>query len=570
MKKKHDIKEDFPLRYIARFKVTAACPLGIGSGQAGTLVDRLVARDAVGLPYIPGSSLAGVIRHELKKQSDFLNEIDTLFGFQEEPNDNEEPAKGQGSRIHFGSGLLVADDFQTVHEGLSLPNFEEDYYDALQAQRLPERDHVKITHRGVAAEHAKYEEEYVPKGACFVFQIELLAKETDKTIWKHILNTLHQPTFRIGAGTRKGFGQLKVESCQVATYDLTKQEQLKDYLLLGSSYNAKIDSYWTAYQQSKVADDNWLPYTISLKAKDFFQFGAGIGDEEVNHAPKTEHFIHWKNGKPQVAEKQYLIPATSLKGALSHRVAYHYNCKMGHTIENIQSNYLGEFATQFDTKKASHEIDFGLRAADLDWPADDPRWEDLIYKINQQRCEQSKAWKDFERAVEEAAKVQLTEVVENYVGENNTAVKKLFGYAKDSKAMDGARGKVIFSDFYLSPDEVTTKIFNHVKIDRFTGGGIDGALFQEKVITTDEIIIIKLYVEKDVFIVDKEKIRKNKNLTEKEIQEEIKKRKVELQCIKEAFEKTIEDLKKGKIPLGGSTAKGHGIFTEVLATTSPI
>ena len=66
------------------------------------------------------------------------------------------------------------------------------------------------------------------------------------------------------------------------------------------------------------------------------------------------------------------------------------------------------------------------------------------------------------------------------VGENNEAVKALFGYAKNSKQkIEGLRGRVIINDIYLSHDEKKDKIFNHVKIDRFTSGTIDGALFQE-------------------------------------------------------------------------------------------
>lgn len=44
-----------PIRYIARFTVEAASALGVGSGNTGLVNDRLVARDANGLPYIPGT-----------------------------------------------------------------------------------------------------------------------------------------------------------------------------------------------------------------------------------------------------------------------------------------------------------------------------------------------------------------------------------------------------------------------------------------------------------------------------------------------------------------------------------
>lgn len=553
MKQKKDIKEQNPLRYLARFKVTAACPLGVGSGKKGTITDRLVARDAVGLPYIPGSSLAGVIRHELEDREDapFAKAVEQLFGYQEDPSkkNNNQTAEGQGSRIHFSSALLVADDFSTVHEGLAVPDFNADYYSILQDYRLAERDHVRLTHRGVAAERAKYEEELVPKGTAFYFQIELLGTEEDQAIWEHILNLLHQSTFRVGAGTRKGFGQLKVETCQTATYHLKEQTQLLAYLQLSSTYNTDLDkTYWSDFIPTTMSSTHWLEYVLNIQAKDFFHFGAGIGDKEVNHAPKTEHLIEWKNGTPVLKKNQYLIPATSLKGAIAHRVAYHYNNQAGEqrvTVENITQKALTTIAESVEQQAltAANQVNFEYQAAAIDWPADDIRWENLLRDVERLHCEHTEEWKTLNADLEQQVNTALQQPAQQYVGEANYAVQTLFGCAKDSEKETGARGKVLFSDFYLEEDKVETKIFNHVKIDRFTGGGIDGALFIEKVTHTKENLKFVLQVEKEV---------------------------LEDAAIKAAFETTLKEITIGQLPLGGSTAKGHGIFMDCKEVKSKI
>lgn len=74
-------------------------------------------------------------------------------------------------------------------------------------------------------------------------------------------------------------------------------------------------------------------------------------------------------------------------------------------------------------------------------------------------------------------------------------------------------------------------VFPHVKIDRFTGGTIDGALFQEKASFTSSRIITDIYVKKNV---DAKALN--------------------------AFERALNDLCSGALPLGGNVNKGHGCF----------
>ena len=52
----------YQYRTLARVLITAESPIRIGSGEKDLVTDSLVIRDSNGLPYIPGSTLAGVIR----------------------------------------------------------------------------------------------------------------------------------------------------------------------------------------------------------------------------------------------------------------------------------------------------------------------------------------------------------------------------------------------------------------------------------------------------------------------------------------------------------------------------
>ena len=96
----------------------------------------------------------------------------------------------------------------------------------------------------------------------------------------------------------------------------------------------------------------------------------------------------------------------------------------------------------------------------------------------------------------------------------------------------------MISDVYLDKtSSKDTKVFDHVSIDRFTGGGIDGALFQEKTIASKETFILEILIKED---------------------------KVSDDIALESFEKALKDITTGMLSLGGATTKGHGVFTGIV------
>lgn len=120
-----------------------------------------------------------------------------------------------------------------------------------------------------------------------------------------------------------------------------------------------------------------------------------------------------------------------------------------------------------------------------------------------------------------------------YIGDDNAreVISELFGEAKNSKNdITGSKGHVLFSDLYKS-DKKEKKVFDHVAIDRFTGGGIDGALFQEKTIAQKDEWDVEILLEHGVD-----------------------------EAFVKAFESTLDDICNGMLPLGGATTKGHGVF----------
>lgn len=513
---------NYPFRHIARITVEAETPLAVSSGDKGLLIDKLVAKDANFLPYIPGTSLAGVLRHSFE---DSLAK--DIFG-----SGGDE---GEGSRLIISAAMLIGEDGNEVIEGLKKVDYSNGYYSYFT--RLPERDHVRMTDKGAAdsKNHGKYDEELVHKGVRFVFELEFLSDKEKDENWQSLLNAIAHPNFRIGGGTRKGFGKLKIlpEQSHQKCFNLKEEIDFESYLNQTGSLNYETKGWNGLSLTNEKKAEGWQLYSLKLQAKDYFIFGAGFGDEEADNIPKTEQYFAWNSGKPVLIEQEaLLIPATSIKGILSHRVAYHYNLL---TEKYIGGTPAANNSEEFKAKEAVEKFLEKYSFETLDNDPNDAIWEQLAKEIGAATIDEISTFNEFKRKLDEAAH----EDVKESVGENNKAVKELFGYSKNTEhGKEGQRGRVVLNDFYLPYRKDNAKVFNHVKIDRFTGGASDGALFQEKAVRHDTPITLEIWVDTSAFEGDVN--------------------------IKKAWEEALEDIRTGRLPLGGHSSKGHGIFTGIL------
>jgi CRISPR/Cas system CSM-associated protein Csm3 (group 7 of RAMP superfamily) len=416
-------------RYIANIVFETKTPLKAGSSDLDMLQDAPVQKDWNELPMILGTSIAGVLRKEFDET--FAKDI---FGDE------------KGSRVIISNALLCDKDMQVIE---TLQPNKNDFLKIFDT--LPVREHTAITQKGVAKDNSKFDEEVVYKGTRFKFRLELIADENDELNWNELIKSINSKIFRLGGGTTKGFGDIKILS-ELSSYDIFELKS-KEYQAKSSSLNT---IYSKAFPKDEKNDINFTLYNLKIKPDDFFIFGSGFGDDDADMTPVFEKVVDYKNVK--LSEKQVLIPASSIKGALAHRTTYHFNKLGGNTIE---------------AKNGVETID------------------------------------------------------------------AIFGHKKeladDKKTELGQKGKILISDCFKTFDEAKqTKTFDHVSIDRFTGGAIDGALFQEKTVAKNG--------DSDWYEIE--------ILLEKTIQgDELK-----------AFENSLDDICSGMLSLGGATTKGHGIF----------
>jgi CRISPR/Cas system CSM-associated protein Csm3 (group 7 of RAMP superfamily) len=348
-------------------------------------------------------------------------------------------------------------DQHKVSEGI-LDKVDEELFNRFS--NLPSRQHVRITDKGNAQKNGLFDNEVVYKGTRFIFEIELRGNKNDEEYWNQIIELVKSPTFRLGSGTRNGYGSLKAISMYNQTFDLEDKTDFNAYITFNPSFNS--DLKFNAITEIREKATGFTKFRLELKPDSFFVFSEGFGDDEVDNRPLEEEVVVFKEKGGIEFEKQTVIPASSIKGAISHRLAFHYN------------------------------------------------------KI----------------------KELFTEHNKGTVGIENHAVTTLFGKAGKNVA-EAQAGNVFINDFYFKEEEIANnKIFNHVAIDRFTGGAMDGALFSEKVSN-----LLNGEFHFDVFV-------HTEVLKDKEV--------------KEALVNTLTDICKGLLPLGGMNTKGHGMFTGIL------
>lgn len=430
----------------------ASTPLAVGSGTSTILTDSPVIRDVNGLPYIPATSLAGVIRHALEESAGekLVNEA---FGYHDDKDG------GEGSRIVFTDAVMAGKEGLPV-DGIQPVDWQDDFY--RHYRDLCVRNHVRIGQDGIAADTGKYDNEIVYKGTRFVFEAELVSETERREMFDKILSQLYSSVLRIGSGTRCGYGKLSVVECERADLDLSHSHDLSAYAQKSSC----LSEPWAEYYEWKPAKEDashegWTRYVLQLQPVDFYMFGSGLGDDDADNVPVSESVVEWNGGRPLFSTRRTVIPATSVKGALAHRTAYNYN----------KQNHL--YAGNPDAK----------------------------------------------------------------TGDENPAVAAIFGSAAGKGESQGSRGNILLSDL-IEYKADATKLFYHIQSDYFSGGTIDGALFQEKsTCGKEQKYEMEILVAQSALSDDKAKT---------------------------AFERSLRDICDGLLPLGGVTGRGNGFFTGTL------
>ena len=284
-------------RYVLRATLTCLTAFHLGGLANTPATDKSLARDGRGRLYVPGTSIAGVLRALLSAQDTDAER--SLFGYQT-------GLAGQRSRL-------------LVDHGYFLPGSPQ-----------PEiRDFVRINpHWGVAEDQHKFDSEVLPAGAKFSLRLEYEAPDlANDPASAHrgflalvkLLADSHQMQF--GAGFAKGLGRIGVENpardLALWRFDFPSQQSCQNYLTLLKLENSQDDWHLNptgcnippmqlANLRSELTIGLPVQIELQLTATGPFLVSSDEQGKTVDRMPYQE------NG-------QYIIPGSTIRGALRHR-----------------------------------------------------------------------------------------------------------------------------------------------------------------------------------------------------------------------------------------------------------
>jgi len=272
-------------KIIIKGKLNLESPLIIGSG-INEFIDIEVLKDGKDMPYIPATSLVGVLKHyfEINISEKIGDDSSYFWGMSEKINSDAQKS--------IQSAFICYDLYST-------------------GAKIKIRDGVCINPENqTAKDEGKYDFEIVDKGAVFdVFLEVTLRKIHNKDTFKRIIATIIEPLISskiaIGAKTNSGFGKCILKNLEVIEFDFSKKDDVYRWL-------KKDFSHGISYLDPKQ-------YVSYSKKIDVFSI-------EARFALVNSIIIRAYSEKPDLPDAvnitsngEYVLPGTSLKGAIRNR-----------------------------------------------------------------------------------------------------------------------------------------------------------------------------------------------------------------------------------------------------------
>ena len=189
-------------RIRARGWLRTESPLHVG-GLADDPSESLpIAVDGLGRLYVPGTTLAGVLRNWSRGADPESTDLDPLWGFIPKDRENDE---GRASRVIVADALITSEARLDEHGLPATP---------LDPARLELRQSVGIDRRtGTAAQEFLYGRAVVPAGCHLRLEIDIESDEegpADEARMGALLEALRAGEVRVGAATGRGLGAVRL------------------------------------------------------------------------------------------------------------------------------------------------------------------------------------------------------------------------------------------------------------------------------------------------------------------------------------------------------------------------
>lgn len=285
-----------------RLHFTLESPLSIGSGE-GESTDKDIIVDKYGTPFIPGTSIAGVLRSSMKE-----NVREHLFGYVR-INSKADGTASEGDDESRESTVKVYDALLDTQSDYGSPEYGRFY--------ITERDSVALKDK-VSADGAKFDFQAVETGAKFIGYLELTIPGTEENTpeEQEIESSLAQfnsGDLRLGSKTTRGCGEVSVE-VKKKTFAFTCDENNRrgDWLL----FDMFDENEWKDAASLKLsAETDNVHIVLELKNK----AGISIREYSTEVSTKDENKPDYMQLSLHNADKTPVIPGSSWAGAFRER-----------------------------------------------------------------------------------------------------------------------------------------------------------------------------------------------------------------------------------------------------------
>ena len=285
-------------------------PISIGNGD-DLLTDHDCLRNSKGVPFIPGTSLAGVFSHYLS------DEMLALFT----PKIGDEYKQ---SPYYISDANIVLDD-KKRNVSTSI------------------RDGVKLKPDKIAEDGAKFDFEIVESSTKFDFRIEVIVRDHDnidkmKKVVDVILHGLNSGEILLGYKSKRGYGKVKIEDVKIKEFT---KNSLEEMLLFDKYQMDKYDQYSIPDIDNENKYDYMQVHLRQVGGISIRKYSAKAGEVDFEHVTS--------NGKP-------VIPGTSWNGLIRRQIAEYLDDDIISNCCVKINDWFGEAKKRDTTGRASNII----------------------------------------------------------------------------------------------------------------------------------------------------------------------------------------------------------------------
>ncbi len=266
-------------------RLTQLSPLSITNGEGDT-TDLDLLLDRRGMPFLPGSTVAGLLRSMLS-----IENQNALFGYITKN-------AGSNTEISLESKLIVSD--ATLPDGAEI--------------HISERDGVGINARGTAENGAKYDFQVVETDVPYTAVLELTHENEQDQLRRttdDLMNILITGGLRAGHRTTRGYGRFEAEVFR-KTFDFSKQEDAEAWLDFDPFANGVFDDAEPLVKGENGSERKEKQYEASFTVDG--NFTVRVYSSDVGEADMKPLMGRCKNALVPV------IPGAGWAGAFRHRM----------------------------------------------------------------------------------------------------------------------------------------------------------------------------------------------------------------------------------------------------------